>query len=186
MLENIMKKIEENLKVKDRVIIAIDGQAASGKTTLATKIGQIYDAPIIHMDDYFLQPHQRVEQRLYEIGGNIDYERFEHEVISHLNDNVLYIHPFNCQTMSMEGLKLIQIDKVLIIEGAYSMRTSWLKHYDIKVLVTIDSKIQQERMMRRNPHLYQRFVNEWIPKENEYLSKNQLINIVDVHLHYQD
>ena len=32
------------------------------------------------MDDYFLQPYQRTEERLAEPGGNVDYERFKEEI----------------------------------------------------------------------------------------------------------
>lgn len=33
------------------------------------------------MDDFYLQPHQRTTKRLREPGGNVDYERFETEVL---------------------------------------------------------------------------------------------------------
>ena len=36
------------------------------------------------MDDFYLQPHQRTTKRLREPGGNVDYERFETEVLQPL------------------------------------------------------------------------------------------------------
>lgn len=33
-----------------------------------------------HMDDFYLQGRQRTYERLNEVGGNVDYERFAKEV----------------------------------------------------------------------------------------------------------
>jgi hypothetical protein len=38
------------------------------------------DATIFHMDDFYLQGRQRTYERLNEVGGNVDYERFAKEV----------------------------------------------------------------------------------------------------------
>ena len=62
-------------------MIAIDGKCASGKTTLAYYIQSIYECNLFHMDDFFLREEQKSEERVREIGGNIDYERFKVEVI---------------------------------------------------------------------------------------------------------
>ena len=56
--------------------VAIEGGSASGKTTLSQLLETIYDCTIFHMDDFFLQPHQRTPLRYAEVGGNIDRERF--------------------------------------------------------------------------------------------------------------
>ena len=58
-METIKKKIDELLTQKDRVVVAIDGKYTSGKTTLASKLAEIYDCNVFHMDDFFLRPEQR-------------------------------------------------------------------------------------------------------------------------------
>ena len=80
-METIRKKIDELLTQKDMVIVAIAGKCTSGKTTLASKLAQIYDCNVFHMDDFFLRPEQRTPERFAEIGGNVDYERFREEVL---------------------------------------------------------------------------------------------------------
>lgn len=73
--------IEEILKRKHRpVIIAIDGRCAAGKLTLALLLSEQPDATIFHMDDFYLQGRQSTYERLNEVGGNVDYERFAKEV----------------------------------------------------------------------------------------------------------
>ena len=80
-METIKERIDELLAKKNMVIVAIDGKCTSGKTTLASKLAEIYDCNVFHMDDFFLRPEQRIPERLAEVGGNVDYERFQEEVI---------------------------------------------------------------------------------------------------------
>ena len=54
-METIRKQIDELLTQKETVIVAIDGKCTSGKTTLASKLAEIYDCNVFHMDDFFLR-----------------------------------------------------------------------------------------------------------------------------------
>lgn len=47
-----------------RIVIAIDGRCAGGKTTLGSYLEQEFDANLFHMDDFFLQAGQRTKERL--------------------------------------------------------------------------------------------------------------------------
>ena len=76
-LEAVVKQIDGLLTQKDLIIVAIDGKCTSGKTTLASKLEQIYDCNVFHMDDFFLRPEQRTRSRFAGVGGNVDYERFQ-------------------------------------------------------------------------------------------------------------
>ena len=62
-------------------IIAIDGRCASGKTTFTQKLADYLNAEVIHMDDFFLRNELKTKERLSEVGGNIDYERFTSDVL---------------------------------------------------------------------------------------------------------
>ena len=57
-------------------IIAIDGRCAAGKTTLAARLAKELGGDVIHMDDFFLPPALRTQERRSEPGGNVHYERF--------------------------------------------------------------------------------------------------------------
>ena len=71
-------------QTQDRpVIVAIDGRCASGKTTLCSFIEQKTGYTVLHLDHFFLQPHQRTPQRLAQPGGNVDYERFWQQAVSY-------------------------------------------------------------------------------------------------------
>ena len=65
-------------------IIAIDGRCAAGKTTLAARLAKELGGDVIHMDDFFLRVEQRTPERMKEVGGNVDYERFEKTVLEQI------------------------------------------------------------------------------------------------------
>ena len=177
MIDQIYEHINKLMQEKSRVIIAIDGQAASGKTTFAKMISDRFQGAVISMDDYFLQSKQRTKDRLNEIGGNIDYERFQEEVIDHLQDEMIYVRPYNCQTHTFDKIKVIMKTNLIIIEGAYSMRTPWSKFYDLKIVFMIDSQVQIERIKNRNGEdMLDTFIKIWIPKENAYIEQFNLAN----------
>lgn len=152
-------------------IVAIDGMSASGKTTLGQLLHEQFpESNLFHMDDYFLQPHQRTAERLSEVGGNVDYERFMNEIVLHLNDKdgVSY-RKYNCKTQTLSSEIHVPWQPLVIIEGAYSQHPYFGNIYDLRIFCEISKEEQRERILKRNgPEMLKRFENEWIPKEHAY------------------
>ena len=166
------EKIDALLTEKDFVIVAIDGKCTSGKTTLAAKLAEIYDCNVFHMDDFFLRPEQRTQERLSEIGGNVDYERFHEEVLMPLRAGVSFAYrPFDCGTFSLAASVCIVPKKLNIIEGTYSHHPYFGNPYDLKILLTVDEETQRKRILQRPAFLHNRFFEEWIPMENRYFDR---------------
>ncbi len=162
----------DSLLKKGKVKIAIEGGSASGKSTLAEILGDIYVCTTLHMDDFFLQMHQRTPERFNEAGGNIDRERFLNEVLIPLKkgEKINY-RPFDCSTMTIKEGEIIAPQKLTVIEGAYSMHPEFSSVYDFSVFLDISPQAQEERILKRNGQIMaQRFFNEWIPLENKYFS----------------
>ncbi len=161
---------------KEHILIAIEGSSASGKSTLSALLETVYDCNILHMDDFFLQPHQRTEARLAEIGGNVDYERFADEVMMPLmsRQEVTY-RPFDCSTFTLGEAITLPKKKLNIIEGAYSMHPTLAEHYDFSVFLKIDPDTQRKRIEQRNsPFLQEKFFNIWIPMEKRYFLHSEI------------
>jgi uridine kinase len=151
------------------VIIGIDGHSGAGKSTLAAALSRRYDCNVFHMDDFFLQPFQRTPERLSEVGGNVDYERFYEEVIVPLKSGRDFSYRvFDCAKSDFGEEVLVKPRRVSIVEGVYSMR--FYEYFDLCVFMEVDEHEQLRRIKSRSPHLYERFVREWIPKENEYFT----------------
>ena len=170
-LKTIRKTIDELLTRKDRVIIAIDGKCTSGKTTLASKLAEIYDCNVFHMDDFFLRPEQRTPERFAEVGGNVDYERFQEEVLLPLKSGKAFSYrPFDCSTFILLDPICVTPRKLNIIEGTYSHHPYFGDPYDWKILLNIDDETQRQRILQRPAFLHKRFFEEWIPMENRYFA----------------
>lgn len=158
---------------KERIIVAIDGKCGSGKTTLATYLSNKYDCNLFHMDDFFLQSHQRVINRLNEVGGNVDYERFQEEVLKPLllGQTVKY-RTYNCMLQVIDKEYDIHPKKLNIIEGSYSQHPYFKEPYDLCIFLDIDDRTQREIIRKRNGlEMLNLFLDKWIPMENRYFEK---------------
>ena len=180
-MEMIRNRINALLKIKDTVIVAIDGPCTSGKTTLAAQLAEIYDCNVFHMDDFFLRPEQRTQARFAEVGGNVDYERFEKEVLSPLKTGLPFSYqPFDCGTFTLAAPVAVTPKKLNIIEGTYSFHPYFGDPYDLKVLLTIAEDLQRQRVLERPAFLHNRFFRQWIPMENRYFAaiSNSLDDVI--------
>jgi len=151
-------------------IIAIDGRAASGKSTLAAGLRDIIGAEAIHMDDFFLPPELRTATRLSEPGGNIHYERFAQEVLPHLASGRGFEYRiFDCDTNSYNGTRKVVPSPWRVVEGSYSHHPRFGDYADVRVFSTVDSMTQMERITARNgTKMAAMFAAKWIPMEEAY------------------
>ena len=154
-LESVIKQIDDLLTQKDAVIVAIDGKCTSGKTTLASKLAELYDCNVFHMDDFFLRPEQRTPERFSEVGGNVDYERFLEEVLLPLKSSKAFSYrPFDCSTFTLSDPVIVTPKRLNIIEGTYSHHPYFGNPYDLKILLTIDEETQRKRILDRPEFLW--------------------------------
>ena len=152
-------------------VIAIDGRAASGKTTLARQLAAVLEADVVHMDDFFLPPELRTPDRYAEPGGNVHYERFAVEVLPRLGDPEPFSYRvFDCSTMKYDGRAAIRSRNWRIVEGAYGLHPKFGDYADLKVFYDIVPAEQMRRIEERNGERGARMFRErWIPLEELYI-----------------
>lgn len=161
----------EGLSGRERLNIAIEGRAASGKTETAALLASLYGADVIHMDDFFLPKARKTAERLLVPGGNIDSERFYDEVYSHINDDVIGYGFFDCGKQAVTRQVRLERGKILVVEGVYSLLPSMRDRYDIKIFLDTDPATQRDRIiLRGRAQLYERYANEWLPLEERYFA----------------
>ena len=176
----------DKLLENGNVMLALEGGSASGKSTLGALLEYIYDCALFHMDDFFLQPHQRTAERFNEPGGNVDRERFLAEVLIPLSDGkTVKYRPFNCSKMALDKEITAEKKALTVIEGAYSMHPELRAYYDLSVFLDISSDLQKKRIEKRNSEkMAQRFFNEWIPMEKKYFHtfdiKNKCNMVIEI------
>jgi len=180
--ELITEKIKEKAREKEKLIIAIDGRCASGKTTLANELCGLLDCNVIHTDDFYLQPFQRTEERYLEPGGNLDRERLFNEVLTPLSKKRRPLYqPFDCRSISFKPLVRLPEKDIYIIEGSYSCHPQLRPFYDITVFLTTDAERQKERILRRNGEdKLEDFLDLWIPLEERYFEAFDIQGRADV------
>ena len=98
----LLRRIRALAAAQPRVLVAIDGRCAAGKTTLAASLQAQLACNVFHMDDFFLRPEQRTPERLRQPGGNVDFERFLTEVLRPLRDGApVTYRPYDCRTQQL-------------------------------------------------------------------------------------
>ena len=171
----MFSKIDRLLE-RGNTIVAIEGGSASGKTTLASMLQEIYDCNVFHTDDFFLRPTQRTPQRMSEIGGNLDRERFSIEVLQPLKSGeTVQFRRYDCASQTLREPITVLPKKLTVIEGVYAMHPAFGDYYDISIFLDVAPEVQKARIKKRNtPPLARRFFEEWIPLENAYFSQMRI------------
>jgi uridine kinase len=164
--------IDATVANKGLVRVGIDGRCASGKSTLADLMAAVYGANVVRMDDFFLPPALRTQQRLGEPGGNVHYERFIDEVLRGLIAHAPFTHRvFDCSVMDYVGEKHFTPTPVTLVEGSYSLRPDLRQTYDLAVFLTVDEGEQARRIRARDGEVaYEQFRHRWIPMEERYFA----------------
>ncbi|MBO5788519.1 MAG: hypothetical protein J6R42_01080 [Clostridia bacterium] len=156
-----------------RIVVAIDGIAGGGKSTLAQKIAEVLPGcEVIHMDDFYLHMSQRTPERMAQIGGHMNYERFTHQVAMPLWKGLVPVYQvFDCKTQRITRTVECKKDaNIYLIEGTYSTHPEIPDIYDLRIFVETDHDLRLARILERvgNGAVYDRYLGEWIPREQAY------------------
>lgn len=183
LANNLADIINSQCKEKSKLLVAIDGRCASGKTTISKELENLIQCNVIHMDHFFLRPEQRTKDRLNTAGENVDHERFLEEVLKPLkNGEEVSFRPFNCKTMSLD--KEIKLDDkaINIIEGSYSCHKNLFDYYDLHIFLDVSPNEQMKRIILRDglekAGIYE---SKWIPLEEKYFDTYKVSQKCEYH-----
>ncbi len=162
-----------------RLILAIDGRSAAGKSTLAGKLKESLDAErlpaaLFHMDDFFLPPEKRSAERLALPGENVDHERFLEEVLLPLKQGKPFSYrAYDCRRNALLPPVFVTptATAIALVEGSYACHPSLMPFYDLSVFLDISPAAQRARLIaRETEESARRFFSRWIPLEERYFS----------------
>ncbi len=180
--QHVFDVIGNLLKDNETLIIAIDGRCGSGKSTLGALLAERFSCNIFHMDDFFLPFEMKTSKRLAKAGENVHYERFEEEVLRPLqNHKPIQYRQYICSSGNFSHPIKVEYKNLTIVEGSYSLHPTLRNYYDYKIFVTVDPKVQYERILKRNgKEKLQDFLNKWIPMEEYYFEELDIKNKCDL------
>ncbi|MEE0803287.1 MAG: uridine kinase [Oscillospiraceae bacterium] len=178
----LLQRIRALAATQPRVLVAIDGRCAAGKTTLAASLQAQLECNVFHMDDFFLRPEQRTSERLHQSGGNVDYERFLTEVLRPLHDGqAVTCRPYDCHTQQLHAPVRAEVRAVSIIEGSYSCHPALWDLYDLHVFLSVGLEEQRRRIAARSGEkMLPMFTNVWIPMEETYFAQFRVAERADL------
>ena len=182
IINTLLPLINEKASQHERLIIAIDGRCAAGKTTIAQRLSEELGCDVIHMDHFFLRPEQRTQERLGTAGGNIDHERFMEEVLLPFETaNSISYRPFDCKTLALSEPILIRCGDICIVEGTYSCHPVLAGHYQLRIFLDVSPEEQLRRILNREGmDKAEIFRSKWIPMEEMYFSEFSIKNVCDI------
>ena len=166
-LSELVDKINESSKKCGQTkIIVIDGPAGSGKTTLAKSLsGLLENCPIIHMDE------------IYEGWDNALSPKTSQDLVEWIINPLL-------ESRSIEFVKydwylekriekvVINLPKVLIIEGVGSSSFEISKHASLKLWIEVNKETGINRVLTRDGQQIQEQMKKWQSQESKFFIEN--------------
>lgn len=142
---------------------SFEGRSASGKTAIADLLKKDNDITVIPVEDFFDNSYD-------EIGINslrMIKEIFTPAVVS----KQLKYKKYNQQTKTLEEAIIDNLSPIVVIVGIFSSNPILEEYYNGIIYLNIKEDAQRERLLKRNRILYNRLIDEWILKENNYFEK---------------
>ena len=156
----------------ERILVTIDGPCATGKTSLAEKLAALFDACVVHTDDFVIPHAQKTAERLAVPGGNCDRDRLVREVVAPWKrGETVLVRKYDFRRDLLMPPAELENRRVLILEGSYCNLPEIRQYADLRLFVTASRETREEHLQKReNARSLQMFHERWIPLEDRYFS----------------
>ena len=164
-IQNFTRRLISN--PEKRIMIGITGESASGKSTFCKTIANViegFDMPvtILTTDNYFNDISELIKvygsfDNLRDNGYDLDApENFQLETLKDDLDSISHgenihtpVYLLNGTGISIPKSRLIESNKVIVVEGMASMYKDIKDIFDIKVYVESNVDVRKERFLKR-------------------------------------
>ena len=163
------------------VVLALDGRCGSGKTTMAAALAEQFpDSTVLHTDDFYLPPADRVPGWEQIPCANMDLARLRDEALrpAYEGQPVPY-RAYSCREGRCLPVQQLSTQPLVILEGSYSHHPLLAGYETLRVFVTCSKPEQTRRLQAREGGCYQSFAARWVPLEEAYFSHYHIENKAD-------
>ncbi len=147
-------------------LLAIDGPAGGGKSTLAKDLflyfSTVRDVNLLGLDDIYDGWKNALGQQLSD-----DLERISQ---AHQNQSVFSIDIYNWSTSSFSEVREIKPKEILILEGVASAQEVIRAHNAITIWMDIDPLLGMERVLERDGHHIAEQMKAWQVLQSEHFA----------------
>lgn len=158
-----LASVVDSLPSERRVLVAIDGPDAAGKTTLAAQIGQAVRRPVVTASiDGWHNPRE-VRLRRGELSpegyflDSFDLEALASECLAPFRSGAVTVQTakFDYRTEAAAGAALApEAEAALLFEGVFLQRPELLAFWDLRVYVHVPESVTLSRALRRDLNLF--------------------------------
>jgi uridine kinase len=145
-------------------IIAIDGPAGAGKTTLALHIAASLPASLssltIHMDDLYNGWTTPFDYHFTDALSQI--------VKAHCSNSPLPIQKFNWTTSRYETLPAVNPSRLLILEGCGAFEASIREFITVSIWLDIDAEVGMQRVLGRDGDSIEPQMRQWLDIQKQH------------------
>jgi len=153
---------------KSQPVIAIDGPAGAGKTTLAHEIflalSPKMSVNVIHMDDLYDGWENALTNDLSRI---LQYLAGQHQ-----SQNPANLSRYNWATSSFDPTEVIEPADLLILEGVGSGDKSLQDQFAALIWIDIDPNIGVQRVTERDGPGVTNQMQKWLGTQQQYFSQH--------------
>ena len=165
--EELVEQIEDLCCMFNAFAIAIDGMSCAGKREIANHLSKKYGAPVIHMSDFVLPLEERPKGWENTPGGEIDFERFDAEVVQKwLKQKPIVYDIRDEKTGELTDRIALPDGQIYIIEGTYCLHPAILDFYDLRLFVRVPEENRVERAKAAGVTL----TEDALGRENQYFA----------------
>ncbi len=164
--------IARAVREEPRFLVTLDGPCASGKTTLARRLAEVFRAELVHTDDFYTPHTQKTPERLAIPGGNCDADRLAAELIAPWRKGEPAVYRrYDCHNDCMVPPEPLSGSPVMLLEGSYCNLPVLRAWADVRLFLDVPEELRMRRLQQRESEASLRqFAARWIPLENAYFT----------------
>ncbi|MSR71511.1 MAG: hypothetical protein EXS50_02485 [Candidatus Taylorbacteria bacterium] len=183
MIKIDQQLIEKLIALKTPAIIAISGFGGAGKSTFASSLGSMINAPIICVDQFGID--RTIENFSHWKG--MDFERLEKEILIPFSNGANPVSYGHWDHDANKIIKNVEVphSRFLIIEGVGLLRPELLKYFSYKIWIDCSQDIANERGKKRDREVHKNPQDEkwdgpWKRNDEEYYNSYKPKDIADL------
>lgn len=178
-----MNVITAILDRRDRMIVAVDGPSASGKSTFASAMADAAGpATVLHLDDFYRPMPVAARAELTPAEGAqqlFDVDRLSTQALAPLRaGRSARFQVYDWATNRLGEWREAPAARLVIVEGVHAADKRCRTFLDVIVFVKTPPQVRWERMLARGQNSAEQ-IRRWLAAEDRYFTEHGVLEAAD-------